>query len=200
MAAPFVLSKTVLAELYAHCESGYPEEACGILMGPEKGPASALRACGNIQNKMHGSDPKNYPRDAKIAYLIDPQDLFRLTREARDLGWVFKAIFHSHVDVGAYFSDEDQRQAAPLMTLSRTTFAKGEGLSNSQVQGLIDAGSVDESDGQINARMPSYPELVYLVADIRAGKGREVKGFFWHDGQRSYTEIPVQIGMEGDTA
>jgi len=200
MVSQFALSETLLAALYAHCEAAYPDEACGILMGPEDGAVMALCPCTNIQNRMHDADPARFSRDARTAYLIDPKDLFRLTREARDQGWVFKGIFHSHADVGAYFSDEDQRQAAPYMSLSRATFAKGEGLSEAQVQGLVEAGTVNASGDQIDARMPSYPELVYLVADISAGKGREVKGFFWHDGQRCYTEIPVQIGMEGDIA
>jgi proteasome lid subunit RPN8/RPN11 len=194
---PFALSSALLTQIYRHCIAGYPDEACGILMGPLDGAATQVAPCTNIQNDLHKSDPAAYPRDARTAYLIDPKDLFRLTREARDQGGEFKAIFHSHADVGAYFSDEDQRQAAPFMTLSASAFAKSEGLTDDQLQDCIQNGTARAQGDQITARMPTYPELVYLVVDVTAGKAKGIRGFFWNDRQRTYLEIPVDTGVDG---
>lgn len=194
---PFALAPDLLAEMYRHCAAGYPDEACGILLGPTDGVADRVAPCNNIQNDLHAADPVAHRRDARTAYLIDPKDLFRLTREARDQDAEFKAIFHSHADVGAYFSDEDQRQAAPFMTLSASAFSKSEGLTDAQLQACIENGTAKAQGDQITARMPTYPELVYLVVDVTAGKARGIRGFFWNEQQRTYLEIPVDTGVNG---
>ncbi len=194
----FSVPKALLDQVYAHCEAGYPEEACGILTGPENGPPSRVFPCTNLQNQLHADDPKAHPRDARTAYRIDPKDLFAITRDIRQSGQVFQAIFHSHADVGAYFSDEDQRQAAPAMRLSRKAFLAGEGLTGAQLDRLIENGLVTVSEGEISAHMPSYPELVYLVVDVTRGRARGVRGFFWDPSVRRYEEIAVAIQAEGD--
>ncbi len=196
----FTVSAELLAEMYAHCESRYPDESCGLLMGPEDGAPAALFPCANIQNRLHEDDPAAHPRDARTAYRIDPKDLFAATRKAREAGWTLRAIFHSHADVGAYFSAEDQRQAAPYMTLSRAVFARSEGLTESQLDALIGSGVVrcTATEDEVSARMPSYPDLVYLVVDVTEGRAGGFKGFFWDAEARSYAEIPVMSKYDGE--
>jgi len=191
--ARITVSAPVLAEVFAHCEGAYPEEACGVLTGPAgQALADRFSACANIQNDLHREDPAAH-RDARTAYRIAPTDLFRLTRECRDAGREFKGIVHSHADVGAYFSDEDQRQAAPSMTLSVPVFARGEGISEGRVAELVAAGRVTGAGEQVTARIPTYPELVYLVVDVSGGRALDFKGFVWDAEPRTYVETVVAV-------
>jgi len=186
--------------MYGHCEKEYPDEACGLLVGPPDAPtATDCRPCANVQSRLHAEDPKAHPRDARTAYRIGPHDLFDLTRKVRDEGLAFKAIFHSHADVGAYFSDEDQRQAAPVMELSVSAFARGEGLPESEVNEMLADGTLagDAAAGRVRARVPTYPELVYLVVDVTGGRARGFRGFLWDTGARTYIEVPVAVSEEG---
>src|SRR3990167_6602967 len=105
----------LLDEIYAECKRVYPEEACGIVVG-EVGShlvATQVIACRNLQNELHQSDPKRYPRDAKTAYVIDPKEIERIVQEARDKGEAIVSMFHSHPEHDVYFSKEDRDMAAP---------------------------------------------------------------------------------------
>lgn len=194
--AALSVPRHIVSELYAHLSAAWPDEGCAVLAGPE-GSMNATRAypCTNIQNRLHREDPAAHPRDARTAYLIDPADLFRITREVRDEAMALVAIVHSHADVGAYFSDEDQRQAAPEMTLSTAVFARGEGLSEEVVRERIARGRLagDVAADRVTARVPVYPELVYLVVDVTRGEARELKAFAWDARSRTYVETDVDV-------
>jgi proteasome lid subunit RPN8/RPN11 len=101
------LSRAVLDEIYAHAKAGYPEEVCGLIIGNDE-----VRRCENRQNALHAEDPKTFTRDARTAYNLGPKDLLFLDRSLRSPRPV-TIIYHSHVHVGSYFSDEDVRAAAP---------------------------------------------------------------------------------------
>jgi proteasome lid subunit RPN8/RPN11 len=100
------LPRAVLDEIYAHAREGYPEEVCGFILDGE------VRRCENRQNALHAEDPAHFPRDARTAYNLGAKDLFFLDKSLRSPRPV-RVIYHSHVEVGAYFSDEDVRAAAP---------------------------------------------------------------------------------------
>ena len=51
------------------------------------------------------------PRTAREGYYLDPLAYLKLEQALRREGKRIKVIFHSHPDVGAYFSEEDRRQA-----------------------------------------------------------------------------------------
>jgi proteasome lid subunit RPN8/RPN11 len=99
------LPRAVLDEIYAHARAGYPEEVCGLIIGGDE-----VRRCENRQNALHAEDPQAFPRDARTAYNLGPKDLFFLDKSLRSERPV-RVIYHSHPDVGAYFSDEDARAA-----------------------------------------------------------------------------------------
>jgi adenylyltransferase/sulfurtransferase len=101
------LPRAVLDEIYAHARAGYPEEVCGLIVSEEE-----VRRCENRQNALHAEDPEHFTRDARTAYNLGPKDLFFLDKSLRSARPV-TVIYHSHVDVGAYFSEEDARAAAP---------------------------------------------------------------------------------------
>lgn len=101
----------VLAAMYAHAQATYPEECCGFLVGPQEDAAvDEARACVNEQNRYHALDPERFPRTAKTAYYFGGKDLRQLMQSLGSARPV-KIIYHSHVDVGAYFSAEDIRAA-----------------------------------------------------------------------------------------
>ena len=52
-----------------------------------------------------------FPRDARTAYNLGAKDLFFLDRALQKSERPVRVIYHSHVDVGAYFSAEDERAA-----------------------------------------------------------------------------------------
>ena len=103
------IPRSVLDAVYAHAREGYPEEVCGFVIPGEPWEA---RRCENRQNALHAEDPAHFPRDARTAYNLGPKDLFFLDKSLRSARPV-TLIYHSHVEVGAYFSDEDVRAAAP---------------------------------------------------------------------------------------
>ncbi len=104
--------REALDDAYAHARAGWPEEVCGILQQRSADGTWLSRRCDNRQNALHAEDPARFPRDARTAYNLGPKDLFFLDRSLRSPEPA-RILYHSHVDVGAYFSDEDARAAAP---------------------------------------------------------------------------------------
>ena len=105
------LTPEALAAIYAHARREHPNECCGIVYGPKGQPIAARAvACVNIQNELHAEDPSKHTRDARTAYNLGAGDLFKLQKSLRGAEPA-KIVYHSHVDVGAYFSDTDQAAA-----------------------------------------------------------------------------------------
>ncbi len=104
------IPRSVLNDIYAHAKEGYPEEVCGFVLGGVG--EDEVRRCENQQNKMHALDPNSYPRDAKTAYFLGFKDL-KFLDQSQNSERPVRVIYHSHIDVGAYFSAEDERAAAP---------------------------------------------------------------------------------------
>lgn len=102
-----------LRQIQLQAEKDYPKETCGILIGPknELEKVTGIYPCRNIQDEYHKQDPASFPRTSQTAYFIDPDDLFRIQRTAREKSCEIRVIYHSHVNAGAYFSEEDQRMA-----------------------------------------------------------------------------------------
>lgn len=101
----------VLAPLVRHLEAAYPEEGCGVIL---HGPAGhRVVPLENAYEKYKAVDPAAFPRTARTAYYIHPRDWMRVTEEAEEAGEQVVCIVHSHVNVGAYFSEEDHAMAAP---------------------------------------------------------------------------------------
>lgn len=105
------IPKRVLDEVYAHARATYPEECCGFLIGDRgAGGVDEARRCENRQNALHAEDPTTFTRDARTAYNIGAKDLFFLEKSQRGPRPV-RIVYHSHVEVGAYFSAEDRTAA-----------------------------------------------------------------------------------------
>ena len=108
VAMTFVLQEHSLAAIHAHAREVYPEECCGLIIQRD-GREEIIRVT-NIQNELHAQDPDQFPRTAAIAYMMGPEAAPILIRSERGELRLL-AIYHSHPDHEAYFSEEDRRQA-----------------------------------------------------------------------------------------
>ena len=101
----------VMDVISRHVESTYPEEGCGLVFDGPRG----LRALPmkNVDDKYHARLPDQFPRTNRTAYRMDELQLERAIEEGEKAGEKLVCIFHSHCDVGAYFSKEDSDMAAP---------------------------------------------------------------------------------------
>ena len=70
-----------------------------------------VRPITNIQDRLHADDPLEHPRDATIAYFMEPKELLAVLRESEEPGNAIRVFYHSHPDHGAYFSAEDEARA-----------------------------------------------------------------------------------------
>jgi len=82
-----------LREIAAHARACYPQECCGLVLADAKGVLRFVP----IDNVAGASEASER---SKLAI-----------SEAEKAGGHLAVIMHSHPDVGAYFSAEDQRQA-----------------------------------------------------------------------------------------
>ena len=86
----------------------YPDECCGVVM--VRGRDRRLVRCRNIQDELHALDPARHTRTARTAFNIGKDDQDRIAT-LQTQGFELTVIYHSHVDVGAYFSETDKRMA-----------------------------------------------------------------------------------------
>lgn len=110
---PVFIPAEHLKIIFAQAEKDYPHETCGILTGPknDQEKMTGIHPCRNTQDELHAQDPVSFPRTSATAYFIDSSNLLRIQKEARGKDSEIRVIYHSHVNAGAYFSEEDQRIA-----------------------------------------------------------------------------------------
>jgi adenylyltransferase/sulfurtransferase len=105
-----ILSPDEIEAIRRQAETEYPNECCGVVM--VAGSERRLLAFRNAQDEMHRMDPGRFPRTGANAYYVGKEDHDRMDALART-GYELAVIYHSHPDVGAYFSPTDRHQAAP---------------------------------------------------------------------------------------
>ena len=105
------IPQPLLDAIYAHARETYPDECCGLLIALQGSLViDGVRRCVNEQNRYHALDPERFPRTAREAYYLGGKDL-RFLLDSVSGERPVKIIYHSHPDVGAYFSAEDTRAA-----------------------------------------------------------------------------------------
>lgn len=109
------VARNVIERVDAEAVAAYgrEEESCGLLLGPD---ADALLVdeivpMENRANKLHRLDPETYPRTGRMYFDIDPLKFERAVRAGESNGRPVKVLYHSHLDVGAYFSETDAAAA-----------------------------------------------------------------------------------------
>ena len=104
----FTLNKSSLAAMHAHAREAYPDECCGMII--ERDHRVEIVRVSNVQNDLHAQDPDRFPRTAATGYTMGPDAAPTLIRSERGELRLL-AIYHSHPQREAYFSQEDRKQA-----------------------------------------------------------------------------------------
>ncbi len=99
----------IIARLVALCEAQPEREVCGFLL--RRDGALHVVPVPNAADRYHAVDPARFPRTSRDSYLMDPKEQLRVHRELEAWGGEIAAIWHSHVEVGAYFSAKDRADA-----------------------------------------------------------------------------------------
>jgi proteasome lid subunit RPN8/RPN11 len=92
-----VLLDSVLEEMVAHCVSGAPLEACGLLAGTSAATVASATLC---------FPAENVDASARV-YTVAPRDLLRADRAAEAAGAELLGVYHSHTHTEAYPSPTD---------------------------------------------------------------------------------------------
>jgi proteasome lid subunit RPN8/RPN11 len=109
--SPKMVSGRVLNELCSHARETQPEECCGLVTGNDEEPYRSVYRCRNDMTLCHRKDPVQYPRDGEKAFYMNEVDYLTALKEAEKVGESVRAIYHSHVGAGTYFSEMDQEFA-----------------------------------------------------------------------------------------
>jgi proteasome lid subunit RPN8/RPN11 len=97
------ISQSHYDALRQHGEETYPYECCGVLLGRMDGDervVTSIARCGNTRD----DSPHN-------RYKIDPKELIRIQREARERGEDIVGFYHSHPDHPPRWSPTDLGEA-----------------------------------------------------------------------------------------
>lgn len=94
-----------LPEIYRSVEPAYPHEGCGFVFTFDE--ELRVLPTKNRAQELHERFPEQYPRTAVDWFEPDMKPWLQASRE----GGAPTIIYHSHPDVGAYFSDSDREMA-----------------------------------------------------------------------------------------
>ena len=92
--------------VHSHLCRSYPEEGCGVLLGTDSGGMRLIEQAEPVANQRADSRGNRY--------LISPEELMLVEREARDKDWDVLGFFHSHPDHPPVPSAFDLEHAWPF--------------------------------------------------------------------------------------
>ena len=105
------LSTSQHERIVAHCYSGLPDEACGLLGGPVTGALGSREATGFVSEVYPAVNADASAR----TYTVDGRDHLRAIRDAEARGEEIIGIWHSHTHTDPYPSPTDVRSAVDPM-------------------------------------------------------------------------------------
>ncbi|NJM40247.1 MAG: M67 family metallopeptidase [Anaerolineae bacterium] len=117
-----------LKKIHAHLEAGYPNEACGILIGDidsVKNDIKTVRDVVLVQNAWEAVHEVTERESQHNRYLINPDDIARADREAAKKDWDIIGFFHSHPDDRSRPSETDREWAWPVISFVIVSVQKG---------------------------------------------------------------------------
>ncbi|MGB3790490.1 MAG: M67 family metallopeptidase, partial [Phormidesmis sp.] len=135
----------------AHAEWVYPEECCGLMLGTITSQDSGAQDSGAQDSGAHKYSTELVPLDndwapdvlpADLAesvavehsqskqrrYWINPEDMLRVQKTARDRGLVIVGIYHSHPDHVAEPSECDRVLAWPAYAYTIVSVRQGKAV------------------------------------------------------------------------
>ncbi|MED5240903.1 MAG: PLP-dependent transferase [SAR324 cluster bacterium] len=188
------IPEQILAECHAHGVEAYPEESCGFIVGnlDDAESLETVHPMRNIMNELHEKDPEQYPRTGRDGYMIDPREHMKLERSLKKEGKQIKVIYHSHPDVGAYFSEKDKEDAlwngnARYPGITFLVCATNQGKAGDAI--LVDFNTT-ESDFDIT----KIPEITPVASSELLGGTFGISGLlptldFIHEWKNGKTEL-----------
>lgn len=94
-----VLASDHLEAMYAHGETTFPKECCGLLLGHRQGDDRIVTWVCPAANLGTARDDR---------FELDPADRKRIEDQARCAGLQVVGVYHSHPDHDAYWSETDR--------------------------------------------------------------------------------------------
>lgn len=95
------IEKKAWDAMVSHAEATFPKECCGVMVGSDGLVEEAVPL------------PNTYTGPQEDFFVMDPKDLHRVDREAREKGLDVLGVFHSHPNCDAYFSKRDLEHSCP---------------------------------------------------------------------------------------
>jgi proteasome lid subunit RPN8/RPN11 len=144
------------------------EEACGYLVGP----ASEALLCDeavamvNVARRLHEMDPATYFRKANTFFAFNEKKFDDAVKQGASQGRPVKVLYHSHLEVGAYFSPTDRA----IMSMGQPPDEEG--------------GAIELGPG------PAWP-LAFLVTSVKRSGVDDHKLFAWDDVD--FVERPFHV-------
>jgi proteasome lid subunit RPN8/RPN11 len=112
------IPKALVAQIHAHLETGYPNEACGVLLG----------RTGNVTEVVSAGNER--ADSARNRYLIDSLAYRKIERDADERGLQVLGIYHSHPDCPARPSQFDLDHAWPNLSYLIVSVCQGEAIES----------------------------------------------------------------------
>ncbi len=131
------ISRALLTQIHAHLEAGYPNEACGVLLGKNGVVTEVVPA------------PNTRTDSARNRYLIDPLAYLKIERDADRRGLQVLGIYHSHPDVPAIPSQFDLEHAWPNLSYLIVSVCKGKAVETNSWQLREDRSRFDQEPVEI---------------------------------------------------
>jgi len=119
------ISQKLLGDIHRHLESGYPNEACGVMLGKD-GVITEIVSADNERVDQ----PASGKESARNRYLIDPLAYMKIERAADKRGLTVLGIYHSHPDVAARPSQFDLDHAWPNFSYLIVSVCKGKAVES----------------------------------------------------------------------
>ncbi|HVM61395.1 MAG TPA: M67 family metallopeptidase [Verrucomicrobiae bacterium] len=139
------LSRQLLHRIHQHLESGYPNEACGVMLGKD-GVITEVVSVDNERTEQ----PASGGESARNRYLIDPLAYMKIERDADKRGLEVIGIYHSHPDVAARPSQFDADNAWPSFSYLIVSVAKGKAVESNSWRLRDDRSGFDQEAVEIS--------------------------------------------------
>ena len=112
------IGKEAYDGMIKHCESGYPYEVCGVMIGNEN-EVLHYRECrnliaeDNVETEFKNSNSLDKER-LRDRFELDPKSYMEADEWARTKGLEIVGIYHSHPDHPSKPSETDRQVASPF--------------------------------------------------------------------------------------
>jgi proteasome lid subunit RPN8/RPN11 len=133
--------------MHAHLESGYPHEACGILIGQEIEFSNVVHDLVLVANAWQVKSERETLRNR---YQISPDDYVRADREASKRGLDVIGFFHSHPDCPSRPSETDREFAMPRVAFVIVSVQQGHATTTNSWVLRDDRSAFDEEEVNID--------------------------------------------------